>query len=186
MYARIIFLLSLAIISFSVHSWIPVARPQTSTPLQSSASSCARSPHRRSIFLLPFLVAPTLAQASGGATAGGAYLLSAKQRYNERVQVGSKKFIILSKFPEPQAIKEFFAEESCYKDYASAGYLLANAFRRSSSTAPDKLPAVQKWKAFAKEAELIGKKPKSANFVNALQLLDEYLSEVELPPAAEL
>ncbi|GMI07837.1 hypothetical protein TrVE_jg6414 [Triparma verrucosa] len=142
-------------------------------------------------FLLPFAapiaaVVPFAADASGGATAGGAYLLSAKQRYNERVVAGSKKFVALSKNPDVPAIKEYFGDEQCYKDYSSAGYLLANAFRRSSSTAPDKLPSVQKWKAFAKEAEAIGKKPKSANFAGALAALDEYLAEVELPSAAEL
>ena len=46
-------------------------------------------------FLLPFAapiaaVVPFAANASGGATAGGAYLLSAKQRYNERVVAGEK------------------------------------------------------------------------------------------------
>ena len=49
----------------------------------------------------------------------------------------------LSKNPDVPAIKEYFGDEQCYKDYSSAGYLLANAFRRSSSTAPDKLPSVQ-------------------------------------------
>ena len=41
-------------------------------------------------------LAPSPAQASGGATAGGAYLLSAKQRYNNRVTAGVKGFLALS------------------------------------------------------------------------------------------
>jgi hypothetical protein len=35
------------------------------------------------------------ASASGGATAGGAYLLSAKQRYNQRVRESLKAFVNL-------------------------------------------------------------------------------------------
>ena len=37
-----------------------------------------------------------VSNASGGATAGGPYLLSAKQRYNERVIAGMKSFLSLS------------------------------------------------------------------------------------------
>ena len=111
------------------------------------------------------LLVPYLAGASGGATAGGAYLLSAKQRYNERVTLGAKKFASLSKSPDDvKAIKEYFGNADCYKDFASAGYLLANAFRRSSSTAPDKLPSVQAWKAFAASAEALGKKVRGEGF----------------------
>jgi hypothetical protein len=86
--------------------------------------------------------------ASGGATAGGAYLLSAKQRYNERVTQGIKGFLDLGPTLEGGGIEEtkaYFAGEEggTWKDISTAGYLLANAFRRSSNTAPDSLPAVK-------------------------------------------
>merc|ERR1719253_76593 len=89
--------------------------------------------------------------ASGGATAGGAYLLSAKQRYNKRVISGVQSYQSLAKSLENGDIsgaKTFFAGdgEGEWKDFITAGYLLANAFRRNSNTAPDKLPSVQKWK----------------------------------------
>jgi len=88
------------------------------------------------------------ALASGGATAGGAYLLSAKQRYNERVTKGVKNFLALGPTLEADSLeetKEYFAcnEPGCWLDFNAAGYLLANAFRRSASTNPDSLPSVK-------------------------------------------
>mmetsp|Transcript_598 Transcript_598/g.763 ORF Transcript_598/g.763 Transcript_598/m.763 type:complete len:219 (-) Transcript_598:215-871(-) len=134
------------------------------------------------------------ANASGGATAGGAYLLSAKQRYNERVTKGIKAFLDLDERSIAD-VNAFFATDEVggWKDASTAGYLLANAFRRNSTTAPDSLPSVKKWKAFAKEVETMAKyagKKKSADTFNsykkALVLLDEYLEAVELPPAIEI
>lgn len=86
--------------------------------------------------------------ASGGATAGGAYLLSAKQRYNERVTAGIKSFLKLGPSLEAGSLtetQEYFScdEPGCWADLKAAGYLLANAFRRSASTNPDSLPAVK-------------------------------------------
>ncbi len=101
------------------------------------------------VVALPSLAAmPTLAQASGGATAGGAYLLSAKKRYYERVKVsvtGLLKSYDELKNGDSKVAKEYFSSEDggSWKDLTSAGYLLSNAFRRSSSTAPDSLPAVK-------------------------------------------
>ena len=88
------------------------------------------------------------AWASGGATAGGAYLLSAKQRYNDRVKLGVRKFASLAEPLESEnidALRLFFTSEAAgsWKDFSSAGYLLANAFRRTSSAAPDSLPSVK-------------------------------------------
>jgi hypothetical protein len=88
------------------------------------------------------------ALASGGATAGGAYLLSAKQRYNERVKATLKGFVGLQPFLESGSISEvktyFESDEvGAWADGSSAGYLLANAFRRNSSAAPDTLPSVK-------------------------------------------
>lgn len=61
------------------------------------------------------------AYASGGATAGGAYLLSAKQRYNDRVTQGVKGFVSLRSSLESgdiAGVRAFFAgeEEGGWKD----------------------------------------------------------------------
>ena len=141
---------------------------------------------------------PSPAQASGGATAGGAYLLSAKQRYNNRVTAGVKGFLALSGPLEGGSIAEAKAflsskEEGGWEDFKSAGYLLSNAFRRNSTTAPDSLPSVKAWKAFAAEVEkmqkAVDKKSKSGvadAYKKAEALLDGYLELVELPPSIEI
>mmetsp|Transcript_21459 Transcript_21459/g.35537 ORF Transcript_21459/g.35537 Transcript_21459/m.35537 type:complete len:201 (+) Transcript_21459:44-646(+) len=161
---------------------------------------------RRSLFENTALVgagliltnANSAALASGGATAGGAYLLSAKQRYNDRVKAAMKGFVGLRKSLEGGSIdemKEYFSTEDVggWKDGSAAGYLLANAFRRNSSAAPDSLPSVKAWKAFAKEVEGVMKSAKKkdatktlAALDKALPVLEEYLTLVELPAAAEL
>ena len=141
---------------------------------------------------------PSPAQASGGATAGGAYLLSAKQRYNNRVTAGVKGFLALSGPLEGGSIaeaKSFLSseEEGGWGDFKSAGYLLSNAFRRNSTTPPDSLPSVKAWKAFATEVEkmqkAVDKKSKSGvadAYKKAEALLDGYLELVELPPSIEI
>jgi hypothetical protein len=91
---------------------------------------------------------PAASWASGGATAGGVYLLSAKQRYNERVKAGTKGFAALRPLLESgnvDGIRSYFASEEVgsWKDLSTAGYLLANAFRTNSSAAPDSLPSVK-------------------------------------------
>jgi hypothetical protein len=88
------------------------------------------------------------AAASGGATAGGAYLLSAKQRYNERVKAGAKGFVKIGtalKNNDIPTLRTYFNSEDVgnWIDLTSAGYLLANAFRTSSSKPPDSLPSVK-------------------------------------------
>ena len=79
---------------------------------------------------------PSVASASGGATAGGAYLLSAKQRYNKRVTSGVSRFLALT--PDTDSLRPFFEEEDegSWADLSAAAYLLANAFRTSSTKAP--------------------------------------------------
>lgn len=142
-------------------------------------------------------VAPS-AQASGGATAGGAYLLSAKQRYNNRVTAGVKAFLALSGPLEGGSIAEakaFLAsdDEGGWGDLKAAGYLLSNAFRTSSTKPPDSLPSVQAWKAFQSEVDkmqkAVDKKSKSgvaAAYQKAEAALDNYLEKVELPPVIEM
>jgi len=156
------------------------------------------------ISLLPLAAMPSLAvnpraaQASGGATAGGAYLLSAKKRYYERVKAsvsGLLQSVDGLQKGDSKIADEYFSSEAdgSWKDLTSAGYLLSNAFRRSSSTAPDSLPAVKKYKAFAKTVENFQKvlKKKGATaavdtFPSVEVALDEWLSEIELPAAREL
>jgi hypothetical protein len=94
------------------------------------------------------VLTPQCALASGGATAGGVYLLSAKQRYNARVADGVKRFLSLESpltNGDLASIRSFFTDEEkgSWKDMSTAAYLLANAFRRNSSAAPDTLPAVK-------------------------------------------
>jgi hypothetical protein len=134
------------------------------------------------------------AHSSGGATAGGAYLLSAKQRYNQRVTAGVKAFVQLS--PDNQeALNAYFSTDEVggWNDISTAGYLLANAFRRSSTTPPDSLPSVKKWKAFASQIDNLKNSLKkkdskaiASSYDKAINLLDAYLEVVELPPAIEM
>ena len=100
------------------------------------------------IALSSLTMTPETAQASGGATAGGAYLLSAKKRYYERVKASVSGLLQAAddlKNGDSKVAKEYFSSDSdgSWKDLTAAGYLLSNAFRRSSSTAPDSLPAVK-------------------------------------------
>lgn len=97
---------------------------------------------------LASLLVTETANASGGATAGGAYLLSAKQRYNDRVVKGVKGFLAVGVALDNgdlALVKDYFSGEDAgtWKDLTTAGYLLANAFRRNSTAAPDSLPSVK-------------------------------------------
>eukprot|EP00525_Craspedostauros_australis_P009655 CAMPEP_0198110846 /NCGR_PEP_ID=MMETSP1442-20131203/2844_1 /TAXON_ID= /ORGANISM="Craspedostauros australis, Strain CCMP3328" /LENGTH=218 /DNA_ID=CAMNT_0043767061 /DNA_START=56 /DNA_END=712 /DNA_ORIENTATION=- len=139
-----------------------------------------------------------VASASGGATAGGAYLLSAKQRYNERVTKSIQALIVAQTALEggdSGPAKAYFSgdETGTWKDITTAGYLLSNAFRRNSTTAPDSLPAVKKWKAFVVEVDAYQKLLKkkggavaSDAFPKVEAALQTWLEEVDLPPPREL
>lgn len=82
--------------------------------------------------------------------------------------------------------------DSRYNDFKATMYLLGNAFRINQQKAPDNLPTVQAAKKFFKEMDamekLVVKNPKKFDpvaqkkFLNALDILDEYLDLVELPP----
>lgn len=116
--------------------------------LESSRRSLLQNLSLASLGASSGLLQTQAAVASGGATAGGAYLLSAKQRYNERVTKGIKNFLTLGPSLETgnlEKTQEYFVcnEPGCWLDYSTAGYLLANAFRRSASTNPDSLPSVK-------------------------------------------
>lgn len=92
-------------------------------------------------------------------------------------------------------LRSFFANEDVggWKDYSTAGYLLANAFRRNSTASPDSLPSVKKWKAFTGAVEEMTKALKKKDtkaalgaYQVAVVALDEYLEKVELPTAKEI
>jgi len=82
--------------------------------------------------------------------------------------------------------------DSRYNDMKASMYLLGNAFRINQTKAPDNLPTVKAAKAFFKEMDemekMVVKKPKANDvaaqkkFLKALDILDEYLDLVELPP----
>jgi hypothetical protein len=181
-----------------------VSTPQT-TRLEAQNSDVSRRNVLKNFSIASIVPFVTLmasnaepASASGGATAGGVYLLSAKQRYNERVKAGVKGFGELESGIDSgslDAAKAFFMTDAVggWKDSSAAGYLLANAFRRSSTTPPDSLPTVKKWKAFVAELEVMQKglkkkdaKSVKASYENALGLLDAYLESVELPSVLEM
>ncbi|KAJ8603082.1 hypothetical protein CTAYLR_006685 [Chrysophaeum taylorii] len=127
--------------------------------------------------------------ASGGATAGGAYLLRAKERYNARVVAGAKDFRALKASVDggdATAMTDFFAGDS-FEDLCAAGFLLSNAFRINSTQNPDKIFQVQKFKAFKKEADTVTaalKKKKipdaTAAYARASAALDDYMNAVGL------
>lgn len=122
----------------SVSSLMATRRDFTQQLLVTSAAS------------LSFGVSVKSAEASGGATAGGAYLLSAKQRYNARVKEAIKGLLdaqaALAEGNSKPAKAYFSSEDGgSWKDLTAAGYLLSNAFRRSSTTAPDRYSELVGW-----------------------------------------
>ncbi len=193
---------------FYGEAFAPVKTEVATTTTTSSTSLSAQQISRRDAVSLASLatfgiVTSTttnnqVANASGGATAGGAYLLSAKQRYNARVTAAVKGYLALSASLGADSLEEtkayFTVDEVGYwKDVTAAGYLLANAFRRSSTTPPDSLPSVKKWKAFAAEQENLQKalkkkdlKKVKESYEKSQPLLNEYLELVELPPTTEI
>merc|ERR1712232_451540 len=79
-------------------------------------------------------------------------------------------------------------------DMKTSMYLLGNAFRTDQQKPPDKLPTVKAAKAFFKQIDALEKRatpatqarkndPKAKEiYASALEILDEYLDLVELPP----
>ena len=127
--------------------------------------------------------------------------LSAKQRYNKRVTAGISALLALESSLDSGSIgasQVYFTSEGegTWEDLSAAGYLLSNAFRRNSTAAPDSLPSVKKWKAFAADItvlEKIAKKGKDKDCASALAALkkaeaslDAYLDAVELPSVDEM
>lgn len=83
--------------------------------------------------------------------------------------------------------------DSRWNDMKASMYLLGNAFRINQQKAPDNLPTVRAAKAFFKEIDamqsaVLAKKPKKMDkdaikhYAAGLEILDQYLDLVELPP----
>ncbi|CAB9528592.1 expressed unknown protein [Seminavis robusta] len=82
--------------------------------------------------------------------------------------------------------------DSRWNDMKTSMYLLGNAFRTDQQKPPDKLPTVKAAKAFFKKIDALEEraksKPKDSDakaqelYASSLEILDEYLDLVELPP----
>lgn len=90
-----------------------------------------------------------------------------------------------------QSCKGAEIRDSPYNDMKTSMYLLGNAFRINQQKPPDALPTVKAAKAFFKEMDAMEKRVKKGkaddkeaigHYAAALQILDEYLDLVELPP----
>ena len=132
-----------SVYGFTVRFQTNVARPVRGSGLDASRRQFVESIMSVTPAALVLGASVEKANASGGATAGGAYLLSAKQRYNERVKESIKGLLSAEKSlasGNSQDAKAYFASEDAgsWKDLTTAGYLLSNAFRRNSTAAPDR------------------------------------------------
>ena len=84
--------------------------------------------------------------------------------------------------------------DSRYNDMKTSMYLLGNAFRINQQKAPDNLPTVKAAKKFFKQMNIFERKvlgtsikkeqklSSASVYLEALDILDEYLDLVELPP----
>ena len=152
----------------------------------------------------------TSVDASGGATAGGAYLLRAKERYNARVQVLPDSRFLCLRGPlmeRPQAgaksyrgeaaalvekgdfngLAAYFKKDGAFDELANPAFLLANAFRINSTQNPDKIVQVQKFKAFKADADAVAAAAKKKKqpavqeaYDKSLTTLAAYLDSVGL------
>jgi len=187
----------LLLLCLPVHGFISL-HPRPLTRLGSLAAKEPEAMLRRSMLISTIAggagvaFAPATTFASGGATAGGAYLIRAKQRYSARVTKGAEAYMGLGDAVASGKLTAapFFAgdKNSPAEDFLGAAFLLANAFRSNSTASPDTLPTVRKFKAFMKEYEATLALAKKKNNVDAtvasydrsVALLKEYLASVEL------
>jgi len=170
----------LALLAVATRAFIVPLRPTALSPLKAHSS---RRDLLANVALTTgaLIASPSISLASGGATAGGVYLLSAKQRYNERVLTGVTAWRA-TKSLDKKALKAWYNNKdpnSPYNDFKGAGYLLSNAFRTSSSTPPDRLPSVKAWKAYEAAVEGLCLKGKG-DYDSVEALLVTYLDSVEL------
>ena len=150
-----------------------------------SRSSINSALSRRALLpLIPLILSPKPAISSGGATAGGAYLIRAKSRYSERVKRGATSFFELRHAVENGALlKDPFLQggkDSAFEDFTSASYLLANAWRSNSTTPPDSLPTVKKFKFFMKCWEDVKKESKNKKTEAALSSYDAAVDALKI------
>jgi len=173
-------------------SYDAVVPPLVGEPQIVQASDDAMMATRRQFMTTAAVAAavggPTSALASGGATAGGVYLIRAKQRYGDRVKQGAAGYLAID--PSLGAKDPFFLggeKDSKDYDFTSSSFLLANAFRTTSTAAPNTLPTVKKWTAFLAEHDnflKLSKKKGGADaaaesYAKSKDLLKVYLTAVE-------
>jgi hypothetical protein len=77
--------------------------------------------------------------------------------------------------------------DSRYNDMKASMYLLGNAFRTDQQKPPDRLPTVKAARAFFQQMDemqklVSQKKDAQQVYFKALEILDQYLDLVELPP----
>ena len=93
------------------------------------------------------------ATAANADAVGVGVRITAKKRYDARVEKGSLAFLSLEKAvasADFTAISEFAAGDS-FADFKSAGPLLATSFRTSAGQRPDKIPQNVKFNAFVSD-----------------------------------
>ena len=93
------------------------------------------------------------ATAANADAVGVGVRITAKKRYDARVEKGSLAFLSLEKAvasADFRAISEFAAGDS-FADFKSAGPLLATSFRTSAGQRPDKIPQNVKFNAFVSD-----------------------------------
>ena len=198
--------------------------PTASSQQQRAPASPA---DRRSVLFgaaaaLAATMAPEVAFASGGATAGKYTTIPiAKRRYFGRVKQGVFEFLAVGAAIkkgelQSEAVTDFFADNiqvqskrqkkncvsansaecevkekfsSRWEDMKLTMFLLGNAFRMDSGKPPEKVKQVKEAKAFTSQVEKLRKAAKAGDrktaalsYAAALEALEIYLNDVELPP----
>jgi len=173
--------------------------------------------------LLALGLAPQVAEASGGATAGKYTTIPiAKRRYFGRVKQGVYEFLELGaevkkgnldsievtgffsqtlKIQSKRKKSKCIASDSCevqdkfssrFEDMKLSMFLLGNAFRMDSGKPPEKVKQVKEAKAFFAQVEKLesaakagDKKQTAVRYAAAIEALEAYLNDVELPPTED-
>ena len=129
--------------------------PSRRTQVRASAPSNTNAGlSRRRLLAVPLGgVFMSWATAANADAVGVGVRITAKKRYDARVEKGSLAFLSLEKAvasADFTAISEFAAGDS-FADFKSAGPLLATSFRTSSGQRLDKIPQNVKFNAFVSD-----------------------------------
>ena len=124
---------------------------------------------RRSLLAVPLggVFLPRQAKADA---VGVGVRITAKKRYDARVEKGSLEFLSLEKAVTSADFKAIgeFAEGDGFADLKSAGLLLASSFRTSAGQRPEKVQQNIKFNAFVSDVTDMQKAAKKKN-ADALQ-----------------